>query len=96
MAKGYWISRYTHPGGDAQASYQQIAQTVVPAFGGRPVIRNGRHETPEGDETGATVVIEFESYEKAVECYRSEEYQKAVPFMDGAGRNLIIIEGIDE
>jgi uncharacterized protein (DUF1330 family) len=42
------------------------------------------------------VVIEFPSYESALQCYRSEEYQKAKALRMGHGvGEIIVIEGYD-
>ena len=40
-----------------------------------PLIRGGNHKTYDGEEFIRTVVWEFPSYEKAVECHQSAEYQ---------------------
>lgn len=42
-----------------------------------------------------SVVIEFESYERALACYRSDEYQQARAFRQGVARaEVIIVEGV--
>jgi uncharacterized protein (DUF1330 family) len=41
------------------------------------------------------VVIEFDSYEQAVACYRSELYQEAKGHREGVARaEVIIVEGV--
>src|SRR5579871_4555959 len=43
-----------------------------------------------------TVVIEFPSYEAALACYRSGEYQAAKKLREGKGQtDLVIVEGYD-
>jgi uncharacterized protein (DUF1330 family) len=39
-----------------------------------PFVRGGNHKTFEGDDFVRTVVWEFPSYEKAIECHNSKEY----------------------
>ncbi|WP_313731238.1 DUF1330 domain-containing protein, partial [Pseudomonas sp.] len=42
-----------------------------------------------------SVVIEFDSYEQAVACYRSERYQQACSHRQGVAKaEVIIVEGI--
>ena len=42
------------------------------------------------------VVIEFESYERALACYRSAEYQSAIKFRDkGCVIDILVIEGFE-
>jgi uncharacterized protein (DUF1330 family) len=50
----------------------------------------------EGRETPQrSVVIEFESYEKAVACYHSAAYQEAKRYREEWARaQIIIVEGI--
>jgi uncharacterized protein (DUF1330 family) len=50
----------------------------------------------EGAARARNVVIEFPSYEAALACYRSPEYQRALDFRrEASTADLIIIEGYD-
>ena len=71
--KGYWISLYTKI--ENQENLKKYAETVTPiikSFGGVPLVRGGKHQSFEGDNFLRTVVWEFPSYEKAIECHHSE------------------------
>ena len=51
--------------------------------------------TLEGAGKARNVVLEFESYDDAVACYNSEEYQAARKFRAGAGdADIVIVEGV--
>lgn len=65
-------------------------------YGGRILARGGRSEAMEGRSTPQrSVVIEFDSYEQAVACYRSEQYQEARGHREGvAVAEVIIVEGV--
>ena len=52
-------------------------QTPFGKFGARYLVRGGRCEMTEGRLRSRTVVLEFPSYEAALACYRSPEYQAA-------------------
>jgi uncharacterized protein (DUF1330 family) len=42
------------------------------------------------------IVLEFPSYQEAVDCYHSPEYQDAKALRDGISKgDLVIIEGYD-
>lgn len=42
------------------------------------------------------VVLEFDSYETALACYNSPEYQNAAKFRDQSGQvDVIVIEGYE-
>ena len=73
--RAYWISLYTKVENlDNLKKYAEVAIPIIKSFGGVPIIRGGKHETFEGDDFSRTVVWEFPSYEKAIECHNSKEY----------------------
>ena len=96
MPKGYWVARVDVS--DAEAYNRYVAANAEPfrKFGARFVVRGGQHENMEGTARSRNVVLEFESYQQALDCYNSPEYQHAkslrVPVSDG---DFIIIEGYD-
>jgi uncharacterized protein (DUF1330 family) len=47
-------------------------------FGARFLVRAGRFETMEGTSRSRNVVIEFPSYQAALDCYHSADYQAAI------------------
>tara|TARA_B110000090_G_C13042087_1_gene316043 strand:+ start:49 stop:345 length:297 start_codon:yes stop_codon:yes gene_type:complete len=73
--KAYWISLYKKVENQNNLKrYSEVATPVIKSFGGVPLVRGGKHETFEGDDFSRTVVWEFPSYEKAIECHNSKEY----------------------
>jgi uncharacterized protein (DUF1330 family) len=58
--------------------------------------RGGRCEGLEGGPAAQrNVVIEFDSYEQALACYRSDEYQEAKRHREGVARaQIVIVEGV--
>ena len=95
MKKGYWISLYFKI--DNQENLEKYAETVTPvikSFGGKPLVRGGKHETYDGDNFIRTVIWEFPTYEKAVECHNSKEYQAGWSLAkDTTKRHMQIVEG---
>jgi uncharacterized protein (DUF1330 family) len=96
MVKGYWIAQIDVHDMDAYKPYQAAAAAALARFGGRYLIRGGTREVVEGIARSRTVVIEFPTYQAALDCYRSAEYQKALPGRtDLAISDFVIIEGYD-
>ncbi|MDC0518120.1 DUF1330 domain-containing protein [Candidatus Pelagibacter sp.] len=95
MKKGYWISLYIKIGN--HENLKKYAETVTPiikSFGGSPLIRGGTHKSFEGDNFVRSVVWEFPSYEKAIECHNSKEYQEGWDLAkDTTIRHMQVIEG---
>ena len=59
------------------------------------MVRGGKFIKLEGDDFKRLVVWEFPSYEKAVECHNSKEYQDGWNLAkDTTERNLQIVEGV--
>ena len=95
MKKGYWISLYTKvENGKNLKMYAETVTPIIKSFGCVPLIRGGKHETHDGFDFVRSVVWEFPSYEKAVECYNSKEYQDGWKLAkDTTSRHMQIIEG---
>ena len=74
--KGYWISLYLNI--ESKKNLKKYSKAVVPiikSFGGKPIVRGGRYKKYEGEDFNRTVIWEFPSYEKAIECHDSKDYQ---------------------
>ena len=67
---------------------------VVDIFGGIPLVRGGKYRNFDGDSFDRTVIWEFPSYEKALECHNSKEYQAGWHIAKNTTRrHMQIIEG---
>lgn len=96
MPKGYLIARVTVTDPDKYAEYAKAASEAIKLHGGRALTRGGRHEAMEGEARPRNVVIEFESFEKAVAYYKSPEYQAAKAKREGAGvGEFVAVEGVE-
>ncbi len=96
MAKGYWIGRVDVR--DEEAYKKYIAANAEPfaSYGARFIVRGGKFDAVEGKARARNVVIEFPSYQAALDCYRSESYQRALALRAPvAEAEIIVIEGYD-
>jgi uncharacterized protein (DUF1330 family) len=96
MPKGYWIVRVDIT--DEQKYKAYIAANAEPLkkYRARFLVRAGRFENPEGTSRTRNAVIEFPTYQAAVECWKSPEYQQALKLRQPVSTaDLIIIEGYD-
>ena len=93
--KAYWIALYTEiKDKDNLQKYTDEAVPILKKYGGVPLVRGGKHETHDGDDFIRSVVWEFESYEKALECYNSKEYQDGWKLAKHTtSRHMQIVEG---
>jgi uncharacterized protein (DUF1330 family) len=98
MKKGYWVVAYRSVSDpSALKEYGKVAIPAIQAGGGKPLIRTA--DAIEPRETGLkqrVVVIEFESFEQAIETYNSAAYQAALKVLGtAADRDFRIVEGVD-
>jgi uncharacterized protein (DUF1330 family) len=94
--KGYWIAHVDVNDPEAYKAY--VAANAVPfkKYGARFIIRAGAARTVEGASRARHVVLEFPSYEAALACYRSPEYEHAKTLREGrAQADIIVLEGYD-
>jgi len=97
MPKGYWIAHIDVIDLEGYNTYMAAALPLIGKFGGRFLVRGGNNEKPEGAIRSRSVVIEFPSYEEALGCYHSSDYEAAAANRVGCAEfDLIVIEGYED
>jgi len=92
--KGYWMAMIDVRDADVYKQYIEANAQAFAKYGARFPARAGQYTNPEGPTGNRHVVIEFESYETALACYRSPEYQDALKFRLAASTgHFVIVEG---
>ena len=95
MAKGYWIGHITLTDLEKYEEYKTANAVAFSKFGARFIVRGGQFECVSGKARDRHVVIDFDSYQKALECHESPEYKVASELRDTYSDNdIIIIEGV--
>lgn len=96
MAKGYWVARVDVSDPEAYKLYVAANAAAFKQYGARFLVRSGQFETMEGSSRPRNVVIEFPSYQAALNCYKSPEYQAAISLRVGASQgDVVVVEGYD-
>ena len=98
MKKGYWISQVK--GIKNQELFNKYFEATSPLVerGDYKLLLGGPvQKILEGDEMVFSAVLEFESFEKALNYYNNDEYQKALSIMGNdvkevVERNLVVVE----
>ena len=95
--KGYWIALYKKiNSAENLKDYSTKVTPIIKSFGGKPLVRGGVYECLEGQDFSRTVIWEFPSYERAIECHNSKEYQEGwLLAKNTTERNLQIIQGFN-
>ena len=95
IMKGYWIALYKKINNiENLKEYSVMVTPIIKSFGGKPLVRGGKYQCFEGENFSRTVIWEFPSYEAAIKCHESKEYQEGwLLAKDTTERNLQIIQG---
>ncbi|MBI1394646.1 MAG: DUF1330 domain-containing protein [Betaproteobacteria bacterium] len=96
MAKGYWIARVDISNLEKYKEYVAANAKPLTEYGARFLVRAGQFEAPEGSNRSRNIVIEFPSYQAALDCYNSPDYQAAKALrLPVSEADVVIIEGYD-
>ena len=97
MPKGYWIARVDVADPEKYKAYVAANAEPFRKFGARFLVRAGNFENPEGTSRTRNVVLEFPTYQAALDCWNSPEYQAAIALRASpvSTIDLVIIEGYD-
>jgi uncharacterized protein (DUF1330 family) len=91
---GYWIAFVEVHDPAGQAEYGKLARDVIARHGGALKCRGTKSHVPEGPaERGNAIVVEFPTYQAALDCYNSADYQKAIPLRQKASHGRLMVVG---
>ncbi len=97
MPKAYIISCYREvKDADRLQAYAKLAGPAIIAGGGTFLARGTAARAMEQGVKDRTVIIEFESLEKAMAVYDSAPYQEAIRALgpDAVNRDMRVVEGV--
>ena len=99
MPKGYILSAHRSKANPVKKeAYNLLAKDAFEKAGGKIIAMAKVDEKLTVYENGikqSTVLIEFNSYDEAINAYHSSDYQKALLALDnGADRDIRIFEGV--
>src|SRR5438270_11535226 len=96
MAKGYWIVRVDIDDPEKYKKYIAANSAPLQKYRAKFLVRAGQSQTVEGTARARNAVIEFPSYQAALDCWHSPEYQEAMKFRTPVSTaDLVIIEGYE-
>ena len=85
----YWIARARILDPIAFKKYTDRSPSIIAKYGGRCLARGGRLQVMEGpNEFPRFVVIEFPTFEQAVACFQSPEYEEVATFRRGGAGDV--------
>jgi uncharacterized protein (DUF1330 family) len=92
--KGYWMAMVDVTDADGYPLYVAANAAAFAKYGAKFVVRGGQGQVFEGPAASRLVVIEFASYQTALDCYHSPEYQGALKLRQQfSNAHFAIVEG---
>jgi uncharacterized protein (DUF1330 family) len=92
--KGYWMAMVDVRDPEGYKHYIEANAAAFAKYGAKFPVRAGRYANPEGPTGNRHVLVEFESYDRAIECYESPEYREALKYRLAASTgHFVIVEG---
>ena len=93
--KGYWMAMVDVTDPDGYPHYVAANKAAFDKYGAKFLVRGGQGEVFEGPAATRLVVIEFEDYRTALDCYHSPEYQAALKLRQQfSTAHFAIVEGV--
>ena len=92
---GYWVIRGSDIRDEnALKQYAGLWTEIAERYGAEIIAGRGAVETREGPHFPRQLIVRFDSYQQAVDCYDDEQYRIAAEFARQAyERELSILEG---
>jgi uncharacterized protein (DUF1330 family) len=92
--KGYWMAMVDVTDPENYPRYIAANKAAFDKYGAKFLVRGGRGEVLEGPPASRLVMIEFDSYQTALDCFHSPEYQAALALRRRfSTAHLAIVEG---
>lgn len=96
MPKGYWIVRMDNSDPERYKVYAGANATAFKKYGAKFLARGGKTEAVEGKARARNVVIEFPSFQAALDCWNSPEYKEALAIRkDISTGEIVVVEGYE-
>lgn len=93
--KGYWIVLgRSVTDTDAQETYRKLWAPIAEKYQAKLKVMDNAAVLKEQHETQRVLVVEFPSYQAAIDCYEDASYQEAKQFaLQASQRELLIVAG---
>lgn len=93
--KGYWMAMVDVTDPDNYPKYIAANKAAFNKYGANPIVRGGQCQIIEGPAANRLVIIEFENYQTALDCFHSPEYQEAIKIRRlYSTAHFAIVEGV--
>lgn len=94
--KGYWIANSDVSDMPGLYLYRDANRKIMTQFGAKFLVMHGQQQVTEGTYRTAQTMVEFPSYQAAVDCFNHPDYTAAAKLRHKvAVGSMVIVEGYD-
>ncbi len=95
MPKGYIIGHITVNDPEAYQEYIDRDTPILEGLGGKFIVRGGRADVVEGETLMRHVVVQFPTYQAALDAYNDPDYQEVADIRRRTANSIIlVVEGV--
>lgn len=93
---GYIVAMIDVKDMEQYKNYMALTPAIIEKYGGKFLTRGGQTQLLEGKQPGGRMVLlEFPTYQAALDFYNSPEYQAAIKVREGAAEaTFMALEGL--
>lgn len=94
--KGYWVGHIDIEDAEGYRAYVKEILPLLKRWDGVLLVAGGDKDPVEGHLRSHSVVVEFPSYQRARDCYHSDEYREVIKLrLVSSVAECVIVEGYD-
>lgn len=96
MPKGYWIANSDVRDMEGLMKYRAANREIMTKYGAKFLVMHGQQIVEERPYRSKQTLVEFPTYQDAVDCFNSPEYQEAVKLRHAVSEgSMVIVEGYE-
>ena len=96
MPKGYWVSNSDIHDYDGITKYRAANREIMTKYGGIFLVMHGPQQVVEGEYRTRQTLVEFPTYQDALDCFNTHEYHEAAKLRHAVAEgSMVIVEGYD-
>ena len=96
MLKGYWIANSDVRDMEGLMKYRAANREVMTRYGAKFLVMHGPQRIVEPPSRSKQTLVEFPSYQDALDCFNSPEYKIAAELRHAVSEGaMVIVEGYE-
>lgn len=96
MPKGYWIANSDVSDMEGLMKYRAANREIMSKYGAKFLVMHGEQMIKEGIYRSKQTLVEFPTYQDALDCYNAPEYLEAAKLRHAVSEgSMVIVKGYE-